>query len=80
MRERKVCPECNGYAVKLCPWCKIDIKDEKGKVIGSKPGSGCRACEGKSIFSCTFCEGKGYLPQGEIELGAQEQHDENLRG
>lgn len=66
--KRTICTACEGYAIRLCPWCKIDIKDDKGKVIQSKPGQGCRACLGAGIFTCTQCDGKGYLPQEEIEI------------
>lgn len=66
--KRTICPTCEGFAIRLCPWCKIDIKDDKGKVIQSKPGQGCRACVGRSLFTCTQCDGKGYLSQDEIEI------------
>ena len=66
--KRTICPTCDGFAVRLCPWCKIDVKDDKGNVIRSKPGQGCRACLGAGIFTCTQCEGKGFLPQDEIEI------------
>lgn len=66
--RRTICPTCEGFAIRLCPWCKVDVKDEKGKVIQSKPGQGCRACLGASVFTCTQCDGKGYIPQDEIEI------------
>lgn len=66
--KRNICPTCDGFAIRLCPWCKVDIKDEKGKIIKSNPGQGCRACLGAGIFTCTQCDGKGYLPQEEIEI------------
>lgn len=65
---KKECSNCEGTAIKLCPWCKIDTKDETGKVISSRPGSGCRACMGKGVFVCPICDGKGYLSQDEIEI------------
>ena len=67
-KTRRMCPTCEGFAIRLCPWCKVDSTDKKGKVIQSKPGPGCRACLGASIFKCTQCDGKGYLPQEEIEI------------
>lgn len=66
--KRTLCPACEGFAIRLCPWCKVDVKDEKGKVIRSNPGPGCRACLGRSVFTCTQCEGKGVLEQDEIEI------------
>ena len=65
--QRRICPTCEGFAVRLCPWCKVDITNDNGKVIKSKPGQGCRACLGAGIFTCTQCAGKGYLLEGEIE-------------
>ena len=76
MKARKICPECGGFAIKLCPWCKIDIKDEKGKVT-SKPGPGCRACMGRSTFICTQCDGRGYLPQDEIEIPEMDYQEDD---
>lgn len=66
--RRTICPTCDGFAIRLCPWCKVDTKDKKGKVIHSRPGQGCRACLGAGVFQCTQCDGKGYLAQEEIEI------------
>ena len=66
--RRTICPTCEGFAIRLCPWCKIDTKDDKGRVIKSNPGQGCRACLGRGIFTCAQCDGKGYLSQDEIEI------------
>ena len=75
--ERKTCPACNGFAIKPCPWCNIDIRDETGKVISSKPGPGCRACWGRSILTCTQCDGKGYLSQDEIEVPERDPQEDD---
>ena len=75
--KRLECPNCGGTAVKLCPWCKLDTKDEKGNVISSRPGSGCRACLGKGVFVCSVCDGRGYLSQDEIEISENSADDKN---
>lgn len=66
--KRTLCSTCEGFGIRICPWCKIDTNDENGKVIKSKPGQGCRACLGAGVFTCTQCDGKGYLSQDDIEI------------
>ena len=70
MSERKatICPNCKGYAILLCPWCKSEERDLKGKVTREKIGAGCKACVGRGVFICPQCEGRGVLAQDEYEV------------
>lgn len=70
--RRKACSNCGGIAVRLCPFCKIDVRDDSGKVVTSKPGSGCRACLGKGVFVCPVCDGNGFELVDEIEVPQRE--------